>query len=218
MRDPSELAETTERVLRKYGLDPCEGSVLDTARLESPAPRDLFASFARDLAGGDTHAPFTLERYEEALERLLLKGLLCVVTPAEIAEESARNEQAGIPEVRAKEYDQPGNVDFTQTGFDVNRNVLRELWGDQILKTRWAGWKIDVAAQRLDVYGLTAEDCQERMDRFLEPPQHQFGKSERRYSIAQRPSPIGAWSPKRFVVLPSGFHGVLTYTVEPRRG
>ena len=217
MRDDSKLPEKIESVLKKYGLDPCEESVLDTARLESPAPRHVFALFARNLACGDTHARFTLEQYEEALERLLAKGLLCIVTPAEIAEESTRNRQAGIPEVRAKEYEQPGNVDFTQAGFDVTRNVLREIWGDQILKTKWVTWDIDPVAQRLDVYGITAEDCQKRMDQFLEPPQQLFGKSERRYVITQRPSPIGAWSPKRFIVLPSGFHGVLTYTIEPRR-
>jgi hypothetical protein len=213
MRDDSTLAEKIERVLKGHGLDACEESVLDTGRLESPAPRHVFASFARNLAGGDTHAPFTLQQYEEALERLLLKGLLCIVTPAEIAEESARNRQAGIPEVRAKEYGQCDNVDFTQIGFDVNQAVLREIWGDKILKPDWSGWNVDLEARRVDFYGVTAEVCQMTIDRYLEA----FGKSERRYAIAQRPSPIGVWSPKRFVVLPSGFHGVLTYTVEPAR-
>jgi hypothetical protein len=102
MGDDSELAEKIERVLRKYGLDPCEESVLDAARLESPAPRHVFAAFARSLAGGETHAPFTLQQYEEALERLVLKGLLCIVTPAEIAEQSARNRLAGIPALRGQ--------------------------------------------------------------------------------------------------------------------
>jgi hypothetical protein len=211
MSDASELGEKTERVLRKYGLDLCEHFLLDTARLESPAPRRVFASFTKNLSDGDPRGQFTLQQYEDGLERLFVKGLLCIVTPAEIEAESACNRQAGIPAVRRRNYYESDNVDFTQTGFDLNRNVSREIWGDDLRERAWSGWNVDLADRRVDVYGVTAEACQEVIDRHLQA----FEKRERRYTIAQRPSPIGAWSPKRFIVLPSGFHGVLTYTVEP---
>ena len=176
----------------------------------------MFASFTKNLCDGDPRGEFTLAQYQEGLERLIAKALLCVVTPAEIEAESARNREAGIPELRYRNYYQGDNVDFTQAGFDVNNSINRELWGENFIERPWTGWNGDSVAQRIDVYGLTADDCQRTIDRFMDPVQPMFGNTERRYTIAQRPSPIGAWSPKRFVTLPSGFHGVLTYTVEPK--
>jgi len=218
MSDTSDVDRRTALVLRKYGLDLCEMYLLDTARLESPAPPRLFASFTKSLADGDSRGEFTLPQYEEGLERLIQKGLLCIVTPAVIDAESARNKQAGIPEVRYRNYFQEDNVDFTQKGYDLNADVLREIWGEKHLQKEWARWRIDSDARRVDVYGSTAGECQRTIDRFMDPIRPMFGKSEHRYIVTQPPSPIGAWSPKRFVNLASGFHGILTYTVEPGPG
>jgi hypothetical protein len=214
MSESSDLSERTERVLRKYGLDLCENFLLDTARLESPAPRAMFAQFSKNLCDGDPRGRFTLEQYEEGLGRLLQRRLLAVVSPSTIEMDSVRNRQAGIPELRRKTY-RGEDVDFSQEGFDLNENVLREIHGAGILKRTWAGFNIDSVAQRIDVYAMTSDDCWRSMDRFLDPHRPMFGKSDHRYVVAQRPSPIGAWSPKRFITIPSGFHGVLTYTIGP---
>jgi hypothetical protein len=186
---------------------------LDAARLESPAPRHVFAAFARSLAGRETHAPFTLQQYEEALERLVLKGLLCIVTPAEIAEQSARNRLAGIPAVRGQ-----GIRSVRQRRFHADR--LRRNQGgppgDLGRQDSQDGLVGMAGRPRCETGGCLWCDRRGLSEEYRSVSGG-IGKSERRYAIAQRPSPIGAWSPKRFVVLPSGFHGVLTYTVEPRR-
>jgi hypothetical protein len=218
MSDTSDLAERTARALGKYGLDLCEMYLLDNARLESPVPTRLFASFTKEGTDGDPRGGFTLAEYEEGLARLIQKGLLAVVTPAEIEAEAARDKLAGIPAVRVRNYFQEDNVDFTQRGYDLNIDVIREIWGETHLRKGWSGWHVDSAAQRIDLYGSTADECQRIIDHFCDPVRPRFGKTNHRYVLAQPPSPIGAWSPKRFVTLASGFHGVLTYTVEPETG
>ncbi len=214
MSDASDLGARTSRALRRYGLDLCEMYLLGTARLEAPVPPRLFASFTQRLFDGDFRGEFTLAQYEEGLERLIQKGLLCIVAPAEIEAESARYERAGIVAIRVRNYSQEDNVDFTQKGYDLDTAIVAEIWGHERLERKWARWRVDSAARRVDVYGSTADECQKTIERVMDPIRPFFGKREHRYLVAQPPSPIGAWSPKRFVTVPTGFHAVVTYTVE----
>ena len=138
MSSSSDLVEKTERALKAHGLDLCEYYVLCTAYGESPAPRKVFAAFSKEGVEGDPRGDFPLAEYEAALARLLARGLLVTIEPADLP----RGEVRIGPGPRYELDD----VCFSEQGYRVYAELIREIFG-RAIKNPFSGPKRRVPGQ-----------------------------------------------------------------------
>jgi hypothetical protein len=126
-----DLRERTQGSLTARGLDLCEHFVMCCAGVEGPAPADLFAQFAKNLADGDPRGEFSLEEFETAYRRLLSRGLLTAIT----SEDLARNEdwQAGRQNYHL------GDVVFSEEGYRLHTEAIQDIFEGRIPPDRFTG-------------------------------------------------------------------------------
>jgi hypothetical protein len=210
MAADSDFVAHTARVLDRHGLSLPEYYVMSSAGYRVTLPPEQFVAHALSASEGDPRGHFSVSALAAALAHLQTRGLMLCLTETAIREDARRRATSRVPEVVTPGY-HVGHVDFADPGYAVYREVIREIHGDDFVARTDAGFNLDAAAGRFDVYAVTAEDCSRQMDE-IQAGRHCFtGVESTQFVSRDGPMEIKEWRPNRFFVRPAGYHGVLRY-------
>ena len=98
-----DLRGREERALVRHGLAGIDRCLMGTAGYRIALPPAAFVACTRNLSQGGLHGDATPDDLTIALDRLLSRRLLTVLTATDIAAESARIERSTVPELVAVE-------------------------------------------------------------------------------------------------------------------
>ena len=201
------------RILPLHGLSMPGYYLLCTAGYRVSLERQKFIKHAAWEFEGLGWPEVTHDEIASALDHLLEAGLMFVLTELDVQTEKERRAASPVPELDDGVYYQPGHVDFTERGYLLYREVIREIHGDDFSLGDEAGSNLDSDAGRFDVYAVTAEGCQRLMDRIEADGDAYAGAEATRFIGREGPTEIGPWRPIRFRLCASGFHGILWYVI-----
>ena len=198
-------------ILAAHGLDDREYDLLEHVWIEQ-APPDEFVVYVRNLVDWDREQYTRADKakvpaYVAALDRLLARGVLVVLTAADIEQERRRRAQSDLPELRRGFLSvRPGFIDYSAEGYALTRQVTLELVGEEgLARHDTAGdhyWEED----RWEVLSPRADICADHVA--------SISRVGRKLLETHGPVPIGSWRPNRFIVRPQGFRATLRF--EPR--
>jgi hypothetical protein len=199
-------------ILAAHHLSEEEYDLLAMLRMER-APPNEFVVYIRNLAklGREPQLEWSeaakVPEYVAALDRLMGRGLVFVLTASDIENERRRWAASDLPGLsRGVESSRPGFVEHTPAGAALLRQVFTEMGGDH-LALHDTGGDHDYRNHRWDFYSSRADLCA----RFL------ASTADCNEVVEQHgPVEIGPWRPDQFVVLPRGFHGYLRYVPRER--
>jgi hypothetical protein len=206
----SDFVAHTARVLDRHGLSLPEYYVMSSAGYRVTLPPEQFVAHALSASEGDPRGHFSVSALAAALAHLQTRGLMLCLTETAIREDARRRATSRVPEVVTPGY-HVGHVDFADPGYAVYREVVREIHGDDFVARTDAGFNLDAAAGRFDVYAVTAEDCSRQMDEIQAGRDCFTGVESTQFVSRDGPMEIKEWRPNRFFVRPAGYHGVLRY-------
>jgi hypothetical protein len=216
MTDPA-FPVRTARVLSAHGLSLSEHYVMCSAGYRVTLPPEALVSHAFSVSEGDPRGHPARPELAAALRRLRTRGLMSCLTAAALRADARRRAASTVPELIDTGY-RVGHVDFTPKGYAVHRTVIRAIHGDDFLARRDAGFNLDPAAGRFDVYAVSVDDCRRLMDAVQAGSDAYTGAAGTRFVGRDGPVAIAAWRPNRFFVRKAGYHGVLRFigdAVEP---
>jgi hypothetical protein len=202
-----EESQRLRGILTAHDLSDEEYELLSNLRAER-APPDKFVIYGRDLDELGRAPEVALPEYVAALDRLIARGLVFILTVADIDKERQRRAVADLPELsRGFPGARPGFVEHTPAGAALLRQVLTELGGDH-LALHDAGGDHDYRNHRWDFYASRAEVCASLL-----------ASTARGNEVVETYGPveIGPWRPDQFAVLPRGFHCYFRYLPRDRR-
>jgi hypothetical protein len=175
--------------------------------MEQASPED-FVRYVHNLGGPEdaTEDPAVISAGLAALNRLIERGLVTILTATAIEAERARVAASAVPECRQGVGKRPGWVEFTAEGYALRRErsvALFDASQDE------SGSIINPERTRFDIYATTASACSESMNGLALDP-HTWG-GQKGYVVIERIEPveIGPWRANQFTLHPRGFHGVL---------
>lgn len=172
-------------------------------------PSEAFVSHAFAVTKGDPRGHPARPELAAALRRLQRRGLMSCLTAATLRADARRRAASKVPEVvfgyRA------GHVDFTPKGYGVHREVIRAIYGDAFLARSDAGFNLDLAAGRFDVYAVSVDECRRLMDEIQAGGDDYTGAEGTRFVARDGPVAIAEWRPNRFFVREAGYHGSLRF-------
>jgi hypothetical protein len=190
-----------------HGLDDLESDLLYHVWMEQASPAE-FVRYVHNLgvsqdAGED---PAVISAGLAALNRLIARSLVTILTAEAIETERARVAASDVPECGRRVRKHPGWVEFTAEGYALRRKMCVALFDAPHDE---GGSKLNPERTRFDVYATTASACIERMNR-LAPNPNTWG-GQKGYVVIERIEPIeiGPWRANQFTLHPRGFHGVL---------
>jgi hypothetical protein len=190
-----------------HGLDGLEATLLYHVWMEQALPED-FVRYVHNLGGSQdaTEEPAVISAGLAAVNRLIERRLVTILTAQAIEAERARVAASDVPECRQRVRKHPGWVEFTAEGYALHRAMCLALFGapqDEI------GSTINPERTRFDIYATTPDACIERMNRLAMNPNTWGG--HKGYVVIERvdPAKIGPWRANQFTLHPRGFHGVL---------
>ncbi len=207
------------RVLPAYGLSLPEYHLLCTAGYRIPLPPVAFVSHTHAAADGDPCGQPSLATLGAALDDLLSRRMMSCLTELDLREDTERRRSSTVPEVLDLDY-YVGDMDFAPRGYEVYRNVIREIFGDDFLLKKDAGFNLDPDVGRFDVYAASEEKCLALMDTIQGDGDSYTGAELTTFVETAGPTRIGSWRPNRFVAHSVGYHGRLRYVTgsSPDRG
>lgn len=155
--------EGFESVLLKYRVTICEHSVLSMLALRDTDKPDRFAGYlARYHA--HVHPNFSCADYSRAIDECLSKGWCTVLTKEDKEKIKRARAASTVPQLDDPVEGWIGVLDFTQQGFDLDRNITLEVFGVDHVMFNDSGWNVDQRNCRVDVYAQTEALCQTRVD------------------------------------------------------
>jgi hypothetical protein len=200
-----------ERIVTQHGLTMAEYYLMGTAGYRVSVNRQKFIPHASWEFEGDGWPAFSDVEMESALGRLVDKGLMVILTEADVRIESERRAASEIPELDDGIYYQAGHVDFTEAGYLHYRDVRRAIKGTGEFPRDDGGFNLDLELGRFDVYAVTQADCQILMDQIRTDGDSFTGVEGTTFVSSEGPTAIGPWRPVRFFTCPGGYHGVLHF-------
>jgi hypothetical protein len=203
------------RILPLYGLSMPDYYLMCTAGYRVTLERQRFIKHAAWAFEGLGWPDVTHEEMASALDHLLEAGLMISLTELDVQSEKERRVSSPVPEVDDAQYYEPGHIEFTERGYLLYREIVREICGDAFLIGCDVGFDLDSESGRFDVYAVTAEGCQQLMDRIEADGDGYTGTKATKFVGKDGPTKIGAWRPIRFRLCAAGFHGVLRYVSAP---
>lgn len=193
-----------------HGLDDLESTLLYHVWMEQASPED-FVRYVDNLdrLGESQDAmddPAAISAGLSALNRLIERGLVTILTAQMLEAERARVAASRIPECPQTVRRVPGWVEFTAEGYALRREMCVAIF-DAPQDDR--GSTINPERTRCDVYATTASACMDSMNERAVSPNVWGGQNG--YVVVERIEPveIGPWRANQFTLHPRGFHGVL---------
>lgn len=208
MTDPHRRAQTAH-VLSAHCLTLPEHYVMCSAGYRVTLPSEAFVSHAFAVTEGDPRGHPARPELAAALRRLQRRGLMSCLSAATLRADGRRRAASRVPEVVTGH--RAGHVDFTPKGYGAYREVIRAIHRDDFLARSDAGFNLDLAAGRFDVYAVSVDECRRLMDEIQAGGDDYTGAEGTRFVARDGPAAIAAWRPNRFFVREDGYHGALRF-------
>jgi hypothetical protein len=190
-----------------HGLDEAEATLLYHVWREQAAPED-FVRYIYNLGWDESPTPERVARDLAALERLIARGLVTILTAEAIAAEDLRVAASGVPECGRHGRKVPGWIEFTAAGYALRRAMAAALFGRTQDETDLTVTQ-DGELTRFDVSSTGTAACQELLDRIAASPRS-YSPHEGWILIERiEPSACRPWRANQFTLHERGFHGVL---------
>jgi hypothetical protein len=190
-----------------HGLDDAEATLLYHVWMEQAAPED-FVRYVYNLGWDKSPTPERVARDLAALDRLIARGLVTILTAEAITAEDQRVAASDVPECGRHCRKIPGWVEFTAAGYALRRAMTAALFGRTQDETDVTVTQ-DAERTRFDVYSTTTAACKELLDRIATSPR--LYNPHEGWIIIERiePSACGPWRANQFTLHERGFHAVL---------
>jgi hypothetical protein len=209
--DEEDWVARVERMVGQHGLTMAEYYLLGTAGYRVTVDRHKFIPHASWEFEGDPWPSFSDAEMHSALDRLVHRGLMVILTEADVQLEKQRRASSEIPELDDGIYYQAGHVDFTEAGYLHYRAVSLEIRGAGQFPRDDGGFNLDLDRGRFDVFAVTLTDCQILMDQIRADGDSFTGVEGTTFVSSEGPTAIGPWRPVRFFTCSDGYHGVIRF-------
>jgi hypothetical protein len=210
---PEEMRARIERACSAVGLSEEEYSVLCIVGYGMFVTPARLASFAHRQDSWDVRNQ-GLATYEAAVERLIRRDLLRVLTQEDCDTERRRLRQWAGPRSADEDWFE-GAVVFTAAGFSLFRGVVQQAFGAAHVLHERSGWRIEDTPRRVEFVADTREECARRVDEFLQDPDMYLGRPARIVSV-DPPRECGLWLPSHFEEADHGWTAVIRFEWLPK--
>ena len=202
------LRRRKQEALAWHGLSGMAHCLMCTAGYRVTLPREAFIGYTRGLSEGGPDGDASLEELTRALDDLLTRGLMTILSAADIATESLRAQRSTVPELFDTDY-VAGHVDFTHEGYRIHRDVVSRIFGMEHVMYGDSGFRFDETSSRFLVLAPTRDLCERRLNEIRETPDAYTGRDDLVLSGIVGPHEIRSWKPNRFIELGDGFQAVV---------
>ena len=203
-----DLRERTEHALGLHGLSGAAHRLMCTAGYRVTLAREAFVEHTRAVSAGGVHGDAGVEELTAALDDLLARGLLAILSAADLEAEAARRRRAPVLELIDEGY-AAGHVDFTHEGYRLHRDVVERIFGPEHVMYDDSGFRFDERSTRFLVLGPTRDLCERRLREIHETPDAYMGRDDVVLARIVGPYEVRRWKPNRFIDLDDGFEAIV---------
>ncbi|MGE0868588.1 MAG: hypothetical protein AB7P03_08500 [Kofleriaceae bacterium] len=195
-------------ILEGAGVTPSECAVLWQVRNTAVMSRGMTGVWASAHARSALPVHPTVEDCIRATDALISRGLLIELTADDIQADLVRWNSEPLPLSWGVDRERcPGDVDFTEAGFQRIESIMRQLY-PRIDRSPLSGCNDD-ERDAIRVFGETQESCREELNRIvarIDQPPWGWARSALRIDPMQASGP---WWYSRFERVDAGFQTVI---------
>lgn len=203
-----DLRKRHEQALSPHGLSGTAYSLMCTAGYRIALDRDSFIKETRGLCKGGLYSDASWEELTDALDDLLTRGLMIILSADDIEAESSRIQRSTVSELIDTGY-AAGHVDFTADGIRVHREVVNQIFGAEHVMYNDSGFRFDEDSLRFLVLAPTRDLCERRLNEIQQGPNDYMGRDDLVLSRIAGPYEVRKWRPNRFIELSDGFQAII---------
>jgi hypothetical protein len=201
--------DSTLSLLARQGMTLCEYFVMCSVDYRIGANPERLANDSWQFSQGDRRGEFPLEAHVAAVASCIAKGWLTVLTEEDVERELSRRRHSELPELEDSGV-WPGAVDFTQTGYEIHRDIICKIFGVEHQQYGDCGSVFLEDRDTFQILAPTLESCRKRIEDIVSETESWCGFPAEVVAVSG-PFRIGPWRRNRFIVFPEGYRAEVRY-------